>query len=232
MTGRLARRWALFSGLALAAACDATHLQAVGSPGGGYRSGAGCPVDELQAGGALACQAPAQLGFEQVGDDALLEIQEGNIGGKQLSCRRTWCGGGALSVHADFRWKAGTSSSMGEKLGQLRYRLATPLDIYDKTLTYALYLDGPDTPVNAFIAAVDTNGLFHMIDDGPVPIFRRWTQRGAAIRPGNVRLNLPEGTTSLVVNELVIAVYLATDVRSGDHEHWSADLYLDQLGWN
>jgi hypothetical protein len=71
-----------------------------------------------------------------------------------------------------------------------------------------------------------------MVDDGPVLLFRRWTQRGGAILTSNLRINLPDGATSLVAREILIAVYLATDVRTGDRERWSADFYLDQIGWN
>jgi hypothetical protein len=28
-----------------------------------------------------------------------------------------------------------------------------------------------------------------------------------------------------------IAVYLATDIRSGDREHWSGDVFIDEVGW-
>jgi hypothetical protein len=197
-----------------------------------FRSGAGCALPDLQAAGPTTCQAPAQLGFEQLADDALLEIGEGNLSAKRVSCRRSYCGAGALVLHADYRWAVGTTPASGEKLGELRYRLPALTELYGKTLTYALYLDGPDTPVNAYVAVVDTRGLFHMVDDGPVLLFRRWTQRGGAILTSNLKINLPDGATSLVAREILIAVYLATDVRTGDRERWSADFYLDQIGWN
>ena len=226
-----ARYLALLGVLPLAS-CDATHIQAVGSPGDGFHSGAGCPIEDLQAAGVMSCQAPAQIGFEQLADDSLLEIDSGNVSAKRVSCRRTYCGGGALVLHADYRWRAGTTPTPAEKLGELRYKLAAPTELYGKSLTYALYLDGPNTPVNAYIAVVDAADLFHMVDDGPVLLFQRWTERGAAIVPANVKLNLPDGVTSLMVKEILIAVYLATAVRQGDGEHWSADFYLDQIAWN
>src|SRR6185436_17205856 len=90
--------------LGTALACDATHIQAVGAPGDVFRTGAGCAVEDLEAAGAVTCAAPAQLGFERLADDALLEIDEGNLSAKRVSCRRSWCGAGALAVHADYRW--------------------------------------------------------------------------------------------------------------------------------
>jgi hypothetical protein len=226
------RKACIFAVLAAGFGCDDRHIQAVGAPGDVFRSGAGCALDDLAAAGSTTCMAPVQLGFEQLADDALLEISSGNVGGKRVSCRRSYCGAGALVLHADYRWRVGTTPTDAEKLGELRYRLPAPTDLYGKTLTYALYLDGPDTPVNAYVAIIDTRGIFHMVDDGPVLLFRRWTQRGGAILTSNLRINLPDGATSLVAREILIAVYLATDVRTGDRERWSADFYLDQIGWN
>jgi hypothetical protein len=226
------RKVCILAALAGGLACDDTRIQAVGAPGDVFRTGAGCALEDLQAAGAMTCLTPAQLGFEQLADEGLLEIDEGNLSAKRVSCRRSYCGAGALVLHADYRWRVGTTPTSGEKLGELRYRLPAPTDLYGKSLTYALYLDGPDTPVNAYVAVVDTKGLFHMVDDGPVLLFRRWTQRGGAILTSNLKINLPDGATSLVAREILIAVYLATDVRTGDRERWAADFYVDQIGWN
>jgi hypothetical protein len=222
----------LLAVLGASLACDATHIQAVGAPGDVFRSGAGCALEDLQAAGPMSCLAAAQIDFERLADDALLEIDEGNLSAKRVSCRRSYCGAGALVLHADYRWRVGTTPASGEKLGEVRYRLPAPTEVFGKTLTFALYLDGPDTPVNAYVAVLDTRGLFHMVDDGPVLLFRRWTQRGGAIQASNLKIDLPDGATSLVARDIVIAVYLATDVRTGDRDHWSADFYLDQIGWN
>jgi hypothetical protein len=224
-------RYLALLGSFVLASCEATGIQAVGAPGDAYRSGAGCAIEDLQAAGPSLCLAPAQLGFEQLADGALLEVDQGRLSGKAVSCRRSYCGAGALVLHADYRWPTGATPPASEKLGQVRHRLPAPTDLYGKSLTYALYLDGPDTPVNAYVAVIDGNGIFRMVDDGPVLLFRRWTQRGAAIQVGNSELKLPEGTTSFVVKEILIAVYLATDVRTGDRERWSADFYLDQISW-
>jgi hypothetical protein len=230
MTGRMARNLALLAGLS-PICCDATHIEAVAGPGGPYRSGADCVLDDLQAAGPVACLAGAQLGFEQPGDEALFEVKLGNLSARQVSCRRSYCGTGALKLHADYRWKSGQEPPASEKLGEIRYRLPVPTDLYGRTITYALYLDGPTTPVNAYLAVIDGGGLFHMLHDEPVYLFRRWTQRGAAVLVTTPRINLPPGTTSLPVRELVIAVYLATDVRTGDLERWTADFYVDQVSW-
>src|SRR5438067_1178293 len=143
------RNACLLAVLAGGLACDATHIEAVGAPGDVFRPGAGCALDDLQAAGPVTCASPAQLGFEQRSDDALLEIDEGNLSAKQVSCRRSYCGAGALLLHAEYRWRVGTTPTSAEKLGELRYRLPAPTELYGKTLTYALYLDGPNTPVNA-----------------------------------------------------------------------------------
>jgi hypothetical protein len=46
-----------------------------------------------------------------------------------------------------------------------------------------------------------------------------------------MNLALALGTTSLLVDEIVIAVYLSTEVRTGDDEHWSAEFYVDEISW-
>lgn len=222
----------LLAFIGIGATCDPTHIEAVGAPGDVFHPGAGCAIADLEAGGSASCQVPAQLGFERLADDGLLAVDEGNLSGKRVSCRRSWCGAGALVLHADYRWRVGTTPGPGEKLGQVSYQLPAPTELYGKTVTYALYLDGPDTPVNAYVAVVDSKGLFHMVSDEPVLIFRRWTQRGGSVLTSNLKINLPDGATSLVAREILIAVYLATDVRTGDRDHWSADLYLDQIAWN
>jgi hypothetical protein len=205
------RKACILAALVSGMACDDTHIQAVGAPGDVFRTGAGCALGDLQAAGSTTCLAPAQLGFERLADDGLLEIGEGNLSAKRVSCRRSYCGAGALVLHADYRWRVGGTPTAAEKLGELRYRLPQPTELYGKSLTYA---------------------LFHIVDDGPVLLFRRWTQRGGAILTSNLKINLPDGATSLVAREILIAVYLATDVRTGDRERWSADFYLDQIGWN
>jgi hypothetical protein len=214
------------------AGCEGEPLQVVGNPGGAFRSGQGCNAVELEAGGRPSCPSGAQITFDQLGDDAMMAIGDGKLSAKQVSCRRSFCGSGALVVHADYAWRLGTTPPSAEKLGTVRYRLPQATDLYGKTLTYALYLDGPDTPVNAYLAVIEKGGRFRMVDDLPVGYhFRKWSERGNVIRVDNDLLRLAPGTTSLLVDEIVIAVYLATDVRAGDNEHWSADVYLDEIKW-
>jgi len=47
---------------------------------------------------------------------------------------------------------------------------------------------------------------------------------------GGVYALMASGLT-LVFGIMVVLVYLATDVHTGDKEHWSADVYLDELRW-
>jgi hypothetical protein len=217
---------------ALALACEPTDLPAVGRPGGPFRSGAGCGIADLAVGG-QSCPSAAQLTFEALGDDAGFEVRSANLTRREVSCKRSFCGTGALGMHAEYRWRTGTPREAlnGSHFGELRYHLAEPLELYGKALTFSLFVDGAVTPVNAYIAVTDRTGRFHMIDDREVFIFRRWDQRGATVNPENSKLMLPPGTTSLVATDILIAVYLATDVRTGDRDHWSAELYVDDLGW-
>ena len=216
-----------------AAGCGGDPLQAVSAPGGAFRSGAGCSVAELDVGGPQACPSlgplQAQLGFDDLSDDGLF-TSSANLSDKRISCQRSWCGPGSLAVHAAYRWPA-SGPTEGEKLGELRYRFDQPIDLFGKAVTHALYVDGPDTPVNAFVAVTDRTGRFWMVQDGPVTLLGQWTQRGARVDGENVRLDLPPGTTSLLVTEIRIAVYLATDVRIGDREHWQGEVYVDEVGW-
>jgi hypothetical protein len=221
------RRAALVAIVALAG-CESREIQAVS--GGGYRSGRGCSLTELEA-AATRCPSPAQLGFDQVGTEAAIEVAVGNLTEKQVSCRRVFCGSGALSLHAAYSWPAGAEPPSREKLGEIHYRLPQRTELFGHTLGYALYVDGPTTPVNAYIAVTDQNGRFRMVNDRSVLAFRQWTQRGGSVTVDNDRLGLDPGTTSLLADELIIAVYLATEVRTGDGEHWTADIYLDEISW-
>jgi hypothetical protein len=214
-------------------ACEAQDLPAVGQPRGPFRSGAGCGIADLAAGG-QSCPSRAQLTFEAAGDDGAFVVNTpADLSRRELSCRRSFCGTGSLSVHAEYRWRQGTDRNAPENihLGEIKYTFPEPLELYGKTLTYNLYVDGPTTPVNAYIAVVDRSGRFRMIDDDVVLTFRRWAQRGGGVNPENKDLQLPAGTTSLVATDILISVYLATDVRTGDRDHWSADLYFDDISW-
>jgi hypothetical protein len=212
-------------------ACEAKPLQAVGTPSGAYRSGQGCSVVDLQAGGSSRCPSGAELGFDRLGDDVPVDIRVGNLSAKQVSCKRSFCGEGSLALHAEYAWRAGPEPPSAQKLGEIHYTLPQTTDLYGRSLTYALYVDGATTPVNAYLAVIEPGGRFRMVDDLPVYTFRKWTERGGAIRVDNDKLGLAPGTTSLLVDEIVVAVYLATDVRTGDLEHWSADFYVDEIGW-
>jgi hypothetical protein len=211
------------------AGCDAQEVQAVGTAGDAYRSGQGCTPASLEVPG--ACPSGAQLGFDKLGDDAAFAITEGNLSGKQVSCRRTFCGTGSLVMHAEYAWREGVDPAGGNKLGEIHHKLPATTELFGRKLTYKLFLDGPTTPVNAYIAVIDVAGRFRMISDLPVYTFRDWVLRGGTVDAANTDLRLPVGTTSLLADEIVIAVYLATAVKGGDGEHWSADLYIDEIGW-
>jgi hypothetical protein len=222
------RRAAAVVSLVALAACDAREIRAVS--GGGYRSGQGCNLAELEA-AAGRCPSPAQLGFEQPGADGAIAIAVGNLSDKQVTCRHVFCGTGALALRAAYTWRAGVEPPSEQKLGEIHYRLPQRTELFGHKLGYALYVDGPTTPVNAYIAVNDQSGRFRMVDDLPVYQFKQWTKRGGSITFDNARLDLEPGTTSLVAEEIIIAVYLATDVRTGDGEHWNADLYVDEISW-
>jgi hypothetical protein len=212
-------------------ACQGEPLQVVGSPGGAFRSGQGCNAADLEAGGRPTCPSGAPIGFDNLSDDGPVDIAVGNLSAKQISCRRSFCGAGSLVLHAEYAWRPGPEPPSAQKLGEIHHRLPQTTELYGKTLKYALFLDGPETSVNAYIAVIDQGGRFRMVNDLPVYVFGGWTQRGGAVRAENDLLNLAPGTTSLLVDEIVIAVYLATAVRTGDNEHWSADFYVDEIRW-
>jgi hypothetical protein len=216
--------------LLAAAGCTGDPLQAVGGPGGAFRSGAGCSVPDLEVGGPAACPSQAQLTFDAPADGEAVTTTP-NLTTRGVSCRRSYCGPGSFAFHAAYRWSVSYKGPEGEWLAEIRHSFAQPVELYGKTITHALYLDGPATPVNAFVAVIDRNNRFWMVQDLPVYLFRQWTQRGGAVDVDNATLKLPAGTTSLLAREIRIAVYLATDVRTGDREHWDADVYLDELAW-
>jgi hypothetical protein len=227
---RLAVRLAPLAGVGLG--CETDDIVAVDAPGGVFRPGAGCDVSALAAGAAAGCTPSAQLGFEHAGDDAAFEPLMANLSRREVSCARSFCGTGSLHLFAQFHRRAGVEpASELDYLGELSYQLPQPTDLFGKMLSFKLYIDGPDTPINAMIAVVDEHGLWHKVHDLPVYGTRKWHERGAPISFENPMLTARPSTPSLTVTQLRISVYLATDVRSGDNEHWSGDIFIDEVGW-
>src|SRR5262245_19831629 len=133
--------------LGAAAACEPTTITAVADPGGAFHPGAGCGVADLHAGGSEGCVPAGQLGFERPGDDAVMETTSPGLSGRQVSCRRSYCGTGALSLHAEYRWPTGPRpAARGDYMGEVTYRFAEPVDLYGKTISFAVYVDGLRTP--------------------------------------------------------------------------------------
>jgi hypothetical protein len=228
-------RWSVtlvgLGAVSLAVACAPNDLPAVGAPGGVYQPGAGCGVEALGAGGPASCQTGAQWGFEQVADQDAFVSMTTNLTRPEVTCRRSFCGTGSLHFRADYHARAGQPMTEMDRFGELSHRLPRPMDLYGKMLAWKLFIDGPETPVNAQISVIDDRGLWHRVHDGPVYGVGRWHERGAPIRADNPMLAPPPEGESLVVAEIRIAVYLATPVMSGDHEHWSGDVYVDEVGW-
>jgi hypothetical protein len=232
----MARALSRWSGLALIAAvplaCESNEIVTVGAPGGVFHAGAGCDVEALAAGAAAGCTPAAQLGFEHAGDDAAIEPLMANLSQRAVSCARSFCGTGSLHLFAQYHWRAGSEpASELDFLGELSYHLPQPTDLYGKMLSFKLYVDGPDTPMNAMIAVIDDKGAWHKVNDLPVYGTRKWHERSAPLTFDNPLLMPRPSGPSLVVTQLRISVYLATDVRSGDKEHWSGDLFIDEIGW-
>jgi hypothetical protein len=232
----MARAISRWSGLALIAAgalgCESNEIVTVGAPGGVFQSGGACNVEALAAGAAAGCTPVAQLGFEHAGDDAAFEPLMANLTKRGISCARSYCGTGSLQLSAQYHWRAGAEPATElEYLGEISYRLPKPTDLYGKMLSFNLYIDGPDTPINAMIAVVDDRGFWHKVHDLPVYGTRRWHERSAPLSFDNPMFSNRPSAPSLVVTQLRISVYLATDVRTGDNEHWSGDLFIDEVGW-
>ncbi len=218
--------------LLLGGACQDNELVAVGDPGGAFQSGEGCSLPDLAAGSAESCLPPAQFGFEHLGDDAVFQVQTTNLSDRRVSCARSYCGTGSLHLRANYRDRLGAPDKERDRLGMVSYTLPKPLDLYGKMLGFKLYIDGPSTPVNAMIAVIDDErGIWHKVHDYPVYGMQKWHERGAPLSPQNSQFEVPP-TPSLVVRAIEISVYLATDVRTGDLDHWSGDIYIDEVGWH
>jgi hypothetical protein len=223
----MARAWLL---VALLAGCESNEVIAVGAPGGAFQSGAGCVVANLAAGSVESCNLPAQFGFEHTGDDQAFAVETSNLSQRRVSCERSYCGTGSLRVTAQYRRRLGATEAEGDWLGRVSYTPPAPLDLYGKMLGFKLYIDGPATPVNAMLAVIDERGLWHKVHDYPVYGMKKWHERGAPLSPQNEQFQVPP-TPSLIVKQIEISVYLATEVRTGDGEHWTGDVFIDEVGW-
>lgn len=217
---RRLRRWALLGPLG-ALACQPNALEVVGAPGGVYRPDAGCAVEEE---GASACPGGAQLGFESA-DPLFATSTPRLVSNVRVTCRRSFCGTGALAFRASYRWREGTEPD-GNRLGELRLVFPEPVEMHGKELSMRVTFDPQNTPMNALIAVI-YRSVFRKVDD--VPLRRGWTEVGDLVGPGN-RFWTGGDVTTVPVTELRIQVYLATPVRSGG-DTWTGDVYIDEVGW-
>ena len=213
--------------------CSGDALQAVGDPGGAFNSGAGCSVAELESGGPQACPAPpagrAQLRFDDPADQALISLSA-NLSDKRVSCRRSWCGPGSLAFQA---------AIAGRSPGRSRVRSwgscatgSIPRSICsERPSTHALFVEGPVTPVNAFVAVIEPGGRFWMVQDGPVNLFGRWTQRGPAWTWRTPGWGCPPARPRWWSARSGSRCTWPPTCAAGDQRALAGQVYVDEVGW-
>lgn len=229
-------RAALVSVLSLAA-CDARTLSAVGAPPGVYRPNAGCAVTE---GGGAACPLGLQWGFEDARDVSEFRVTTpGTLANASVTCQRSYCGTGALMMHAVYRWEQ-PEPTPSPRMGTVVHKFATPVELLNRELSFRVMVkqirpppppgtEGFVTPVNGQIAFI-SNGRYRIVWDGPLNFRTAWQTRGGVVGPGNTCcMDLPASTTSIKASQIDIDVYLATRVFGGDE--FEGEIYLDEIGY-
>jgi hypothetical protein len=212
--------------LVMPSGCEPRMVSAVDPAVGVYRPGGECAV--LEAGGA-SCPTGAQIAFDHEGDTRGFEASA-PLGNLRVSCRRPYCGTGALAVSGAYRWRdPRVQPPASERLGEIRYQLPEPVDLLGKTIAFDVFVDGPRTPFNIQLA-IDT-GPFRSVHDGVFSSWGGWTRWAGLVDPSTLRPS-PGAVTTLPVTAIIIQLYLATEVRTGDLEHWNPEIYIDELGWN
>jgi hypothetical protein len=217
-----------------AAACDPTTVDAVGIRPGVYQPGAGCTVTE---GGGRLCPVGRQLGFETAGDPGFaIQGESGaNVANPRTSCERSFCGSGALTVRARYRWTAPNGGAT--RLGTIVHKLTEPVDLLGKELSFKVSIrqllpdqrEGASTPINGQIAITSRGGRYRIVADGPLPTRPGWHTMGGLVIPENDKLGYDDRPTSIVATEIHVQIYLSVPVTGGDV--WEADLFFDEIGW-
>jgi hypothetical protein len=214
-----------------APACGTDTISAVDPPVGFYVPRSDCVTRE---GGGTSCPSGAQFAFERASDHlGFILSKPSHQTQPRVSCARTFCGTGAFAYHARYSWRRGTSSDSAERYHDIRYEFSQPVEMKGKTLTAHIFVDKFDTPLNAQLAIIQYRGRYRIIFDGPIFNARGWNTIGGIVGPENPKAFSAGETVpaSVAASELVIAVYLSTDVRSGDRETWESDIYFDEIGW-
>jgi hypothetical protein len=211
--------------------CGPETISAVDPPIGFYVPNAMCVTRE---GGGAACPTGAQFGFERATDH--LDFQLDKPAAQQnarVSCQRTFCGTGAFAYHAIYRWPRGVPGEMADRYHDVSYKFPQPVDMRGKTLTARIFVESFTTPLNAQLAIVQSRGRYRIIFDGPLLSQSGWNTVGGIVGPENPKAFSPGETVPAMVpvSDLMLVVYLSTDVRSGDRENWESDVYFDEIGW-
>lgn len=221
------RRW-IVGALALAA-CDARTVVAVSSIDGGvYRPDASCTLVEE---GRSLCPTGAPYGFDNpVLDPGFSVGSSGTLTNLRVNCEKSFCGGGSLTARAVY--------SNDSRMGVVVFKFPQPRDLFDKILSFRVFVrqrtpvvdrDGFRTPINGQLAIIH-QGRWRQVDDGPLLDGRGWNVKIGKISAENTHLELPASTRSVLVSEIQLQVYLATDVRpSGDT--FIGDIFIDEFGW-
>jgi hypothetical protein len=203
--------------------CDAHDLRVVEATGV-FRSDAGCVLAE-EGGG--ACPTRAQFPFE-TSEPGFVSRSPRLISNLRVTCHRSFCGTGALAYHASLHWRD-NSEQNPDKLAEVRYLFATPVDMLGQELSYEVAVDPFNTPMNALVAVV-SRGRFHKVDDGPLLGRDGWKTKGGVVGPQNQYWEGADNVTSVPVSEIWIQVYLSIPARAPGGT-WQGEIYLDEVGW-
>ena len=215
----------------LLAACGSRDVDIVDSPGGIYQAGGGCDATVLHAGGDL-CPLGSQFSFDETGMDSMVGASNAMtmvVSEVGQSCRRSFCGAGALAARATFKFKAGDAMPLAIT-ASLTLRLSQPVDMTGKTLSFRVFVEDFDTPLHGQMFVVIEN-QWHQVTDGPLEVRDLWNEVSGLVDPQNPLLKLADGTTQVIVSQIVMQVYLPSPVQSGDMENWTSMIYFDELRW-
>jgi hypothetical protein len=211
---------------AFAAACETRTLTAVGAPSGVYQPGEGCTLAQTGS----ACPPPGaafpQLRFESTSDAADLTVTTPSTTDLAVTCARSYCGTGSLSAHADLAWDDSISNDP-RRFATFVRTFDPPLDLYGKTVSFAVSVEGPSVPMNAQVGVV--SDYWHWV--GWSVVADGWTHIAGVVSPDNPLTKLDAAATTVPVQTIQIDVYVPMAAASGAMGAWSGTIYLDDVGW-
>ena len=211
----------------LAAACDTTTIEAVGSPGGVYRPGQGCTLTPDAPACPTPGQAQAELQFESPSDPGLtLDTAPGTLSDLRVTCTRSYCGSGSLEAHATLQWNDNDPNAP-LRMGSFSHAFQPAVDLMGRTISFNVFVDQVTVPMHAQVGVIFDYWRWV----GWSPLQRGWNRIEGLVSPTNSLTKIDPAVTAIPVTSIRIDVYVPVADASGTQGSWTGEIFLDDVSW-